>query len=306
MHSGRRGRRLLGARRAPAAIERAEPAGLAELGRRWLVTYVATARNRKGQDLACARFVRYVLAWFGGGPIERIDGDGVREFRLWLERERGLSPGTVIHVLSDLRCLLRWAECSRYLERSPFPDRVMPRIVEVPPRGFNNAEVDRLQRVPDVHGFVLRFLLGTGLRWAEACRARPEDIQLGDEMLVVATTKSGRVRRVPLAPEMLADIAYWTTRFGPGTAIVPYAAGSPGSFARAVRHLSGIADFHVHRCRHTFAMRWLAAGGNLAVLQRILGHRDLATTMRYAQVTDALVHAEAARVAARQAPPPPE
>ena len=55
--------------------------------------------------------------------------------------------------------------------------------------------------------------------------------------------------------------------------------------------------FHVHRCRHTFAMRWLEAGGNLAVLQQILGHRDLSTTMRYARVTDDLIEREAARVA---------
>ena len=67
-----------------------------------------------------------------------------------------------------------------------------------------------------------------------------------------------------------------------------------------VREWTGIDDFHVHRCRHTFAMRWLEAGGNLAVLQQILGHRDLGTTMRYARVTDELVRREAERVARRR------
>ena len=38
------------------------------------------------------------------------------------------------------------------------------------------------------------------------------------------------------------------------------------------------------------------AGGNLAALQHILGHRDLTTTMRYARVTDAFVEQEAWRV----------
>ncbi len=77
---------------------------------------------------------------------------------------------------------------------------------------------------------------------------------------------------------------------------VPYAVNSPGSFSRMIRHHSGIADFHVHGCRHTFAMRWLEAGGNLAVLQQVLGHRDLTTTMRYARVTDELIEREAERV----------
>jgi site-specific recombinase XerD len=64
-----------------------------------------------------------------------------------------------------------------------------------------------------------------------------------------------------------------------------------------VRRWTGIAGFHVHRCRHTFACRWLEGGGNLAVLQQILGHRDLSTTMRYAKVTDELLEREAERVA---------
>ena len=81
--------------------------------------------------------------------------------------------------------------------------------------------------------------------------------------------------------------------------VVSYAAGSPGSCSRMIRAYTGIADCHVHRCRHTFAMRWLEAGGNLALLQQILGHRDLSTTMRCARVTDELIEREAARVQRR-------
>src|SRR5262249_18746965 len=79
-----------------------------------------------------------------------------------------------------------------------------------------------------------------------------------------------------------------------GERIVPFAPNSPGSFSRRIRHYTGIPDFHVHRCRHTFAMCWLANGGNLPVLQHILGHRDLTTTMRSGRVPDALVTQEAA------------
>ncbi len=84
-------------------------------------------------------------------------------------------------------------------------------------------------------------------------------------------------------------------------ALVPFAAASPGSFTRTVRRKSGVAAFHPHRCRHTFAMRWLAAGGSLAVLQELLGHRELATTMRYARVSADLVRREAERVERRLA-----
>ena len=262
---------------------------LYDAGVRWITTYVATTRNPKGQRLAWTRFRRYVLlSNLCHLKLAKIGEDDIRTFRIELEQMWELSPYTVTHVLSDLRCFLRWAVQVGLLVRSPFPARVMPRIPEVAPRGFEDDEVAALVAIPGIGGAVLRFLLGTGLRWAEACRATKDDVR--GALLEVAQTKSGRLRRVPLSPALREEIARG------GVRIVPFAPNSPGSFSRRIRRYTGIADFHVHRCRHTFAMRWLAHGGNLAVLQHILGHRDLTTTMRYARVTDALVEQEAARV----------
>jgi integrase len=43
-----------------------------------------------------------------------------------------------------------------------------------------------------------------------------------------------------------------------------------------------IEDFHFHDLRHTAATRTLRAGGNLKVVQKMLGHTDITTTARYA------------------------
>ncbi|EIC85428.1 integrase [Serratia sp. M24T3] len=37
-----------------------------------------------------------------------------------------------------------------------------------------------------------------------------------------------------------------------------------------------------HALRHTFASHFMMAGGNIIVLQRIVGHSDIRVTMRYA------------------------
>src|SRR6059036_3129537 len=134
-------------------------------------------RNAKGQRLPATRFARYASVLLGDYPLPELGGDDIREYRLWLEQDIRLSPHTVTHMLSDLRCLLRWAVSVGFLERSPFPVRVMPRIVEDPPRGFTAQEVSILTSFGGHGGFALRFLLGTGLRWGEACRATRDHVR---------------------------------------------------------------------------------------------------------------------------------
>ena len=131
--------------------------------------------------------------------------------------------------------------------------------------------------------------MGTGLRWGELCRAQASDVERGS--LLVYRTKSGKVRRVPLAEGLLAEVRGHVGR------LVPYAAGSPGSFAKTVRRMAGMARFHVHQMRHTFGCQWMDRGGNLGALQQILGHASIVTTQRYARMSDEVVMREAERIA---------
>jgi site-specific recombinase XerD len=48
--------------------------------------------------------------------------------------------------------------------------------------------------------------------------------------------------------------------------------------------LADIKDFHFHDLRHTFASWYMMMGGDLYVLSKILGHRNVRTTERYAKL----------------------
>ena len=202
-----------------------------------------------------------------------------------------MSPQTVSHLLADARCMFRWCEDAGLVNRSPFPRRLMPRIQERPPDRLSESQIEVLRGLPEPYGFVCRLGLGTGLRWAELTRAQASDLERG--FLVVHQTKSGRVRRVPLEPELLAEIR---THVGK---LVPFAESSTGVFGRVVRKLSKIAGFHPHQMRHTFACCWLEQGGSLAALQQVLGHASIVTTQRYARLTDEIVMAERVRMSER-------
>ncbi|WP_283177864.1 site-specific integrase [Gemmobacter sp. 24YEA27] len=49
---------------------------------------------------------------------------------------------------------------------------------------------------------------------------------------------------------------------------------------------AGIENFRFHDLRHTFATRMLRQTGNLKLVSRLLGHKQIDTTMRYAHVLD--------------------
>ncbi len=271
---------------------------VAEVAEQWLSSYVQTQRNVKGQTLAAQRVRAYVEPFFGHMIVERVTREDVRSFRLWLQSRTSLSLTSVAHVLSDVRCLFNWCEEAGLVERSPFPRRVMPRLQEQLPDRLTDEEAARIAAVQEPYGFVCRLALGTGLRWGELTRAQASDVKRirvpgsseDQWCLEVSQTKSKRVRRVPLAPELAAEVRQRVGR------LVAFATGSPGSFALRVARLAGVEGFHVHQTRHTFACQWLERGGSLAALQQVLGHADISTTQRYAKLGDEALMREAARL----------
>lgn len=264
-------------------------ATVAQVADRWLANRISTGRNERGQRLARVRVEKYLTPFMGHLLVSKVTAIDLREYRLWLEG-RCRTPATVAHILGDVRSLFLWCDDSGLIEKSPVPRRLLPRLQERPPDRLTDSEVEQLLAIPEPWAFVIRFGLGTGLRWGEMTRMQATDLQNG--MLVVHQTKSRKVRRVPLPPDLHRELRQRIGR------LVAFAEGSPGSFANAVRRHSGVQRFHVHQLRHTFACQWLERGGNLAALQQILGHASVLTTQRYARLSDDMVKREAQRVAA--------
>jgi integrase/recombinase XerC len=58
------------------------------------------------------------------------------------------------------------------------------------------------------------------------------------------------------------------------------------NFARWLRQVGISRPFSVHSLRHTFATRLYQRTGDLYLVQRALGHRQITTTEIYARVSD--------------------
>jgi integrase len=278
----------------------------------WLADYVRSMRTGKGPALAAQRLNDYVLPVLGDMAVPEVTEAHGMKLRAMLERphKRALPNGKVIetelsslsvrHVLSDARCLFGFAIAARLIDRNPIVGRVFPRIQEEIPDPLSDIELGRvLQVVPEQYELLVGLALWTGLRYSELRGLAWERIELaGDPHLLVVRsghaewTKSRRARRVPALPEAVRILEHaprtspwvFTGRFG------EMISEKPGPFNRVIAE--DVPGYHFHRLRHTFASRFIRAGGQLPILQRILGHSSIRTTERYVRLFDSEVSAQ--------------
>lgn len=263
----------------------------------WVSECVTQRRKPGGVKLAQQRLRDFILPSLGRLYLEEVNIPALRRLRSTLDGR--VSPQSVRHILSDLRALLTYAKECGALERVPRVASVMPRPPEIVPRRLSDDQVHAvLAAIPETHRLIVRFLLLTGLRWSEFTRLPWGAVRdLPAPHIELDRTKSGRVRRVPLAPEAV------TVLDGLKRARVGNRAGTRSLMVSPIRsknaaHLAQRSEaavgfkWSVHQLRHTFAARYLESGGSLAALQEILGHRSPMTTQRYSGGRDALIFRE--------------
>jgi integrase len=157
--------------------------------------------------------------------------------------------------------------------------------------------------------------LNTGMRRGEQFRLAWENVNLKRKVITVHG-KTGR-RHIPLNSAALAALAHLRKRNDGGAASVTAAHGPrPATDANHVnpeyRYGDGqkdwrrwfedciddacIENFRWHDLRHTFASRLVMAGVDLPTVQRLMGHKTIAMTMRYAHLAEGHVTAAVERL----------
>ena len=177
-------------------------------------------------------------------------------------------------------------------------------------RFLTDTEFERLGRVLDeaeVRGgaspaaiAAIRLLMLTGCRKNEILALRWDDVDFREATLRLTDTKTGP-RAVSLSPSAASLLAG-----------LPRGAGSPWVFPgrkrgrpmrsvddawKILRARAGLDDVRLHDLRHSYASRALALGETLPMIGKLLGHRRMETTARYAHLARDTVRQSAERIA---------
>lgn len=171
-----------------------------------------------------------------------------------------------------------------------------PKVKSTLPDILSGTEVSQLLAAmegPKYRAIVMT-TYGAGLRISEVCALRPEDIDSQRMVLHIRGAKGGRDRVVPLPERVLFALRhYWRTVRPTGPFLFPGKEAGRYVSVDAVRHHLHEAALKVglhktttpHVLRHSFATHLLELGTDIRVIQMLLGHTSIQTTLRYARVT---------------------
>ena len=135
----------------------------------------------------------------------------------------------------------------------------------------------------------LRLLLFTGARMSEILTLRWEHVDFERACLRLPDSKTG-AKTVHLNAPALAVLAATMRHEGnPHVIVGAKRAAHLVTLAkpwRAIRERAGLPDLRIHDLRHSYASVGAGAGLGLPMIGALLGHRDAATTARYAHLAD--------------------
>lgn len=268
--------------------------------------YLPHIRLRKRSWSVDERIARQHLSpTFGARELADIQRHEVED---WLHglSSGGLAPATCNRILAVLKTICSLAEMRGLLPagQSPCAGVSSFKIHTQRERYLTRDEAQRLMRTLEKNdrpeAFAIRLLLLTGARKSEVLKARWENVRLDLRLLIVPLSKSGKPRHILLSDEAIAVIRSIQRQPGNPWLFHGHAPGKPLSdlylFWNKLRRKLGLSDVRIHDLRHTFASFLVNAGHSLYEVQKLLGHSDPRTTMRYAHLEQASLLAAAETV----------
>lgn len=221
---------------------------------------------------------------------EKADLNSARAFVR--SRAPKIKASTQALLVSVLRQYSRWLQKNHEEESENLWQLKAPKLTQKIIRVFSEEDVDLLIRVLSERGLqqkiLFHLLYGSALRISEALELRWKHIDLKAKRISVLG-KGSKWRWVPLTEEASELLEEQKKRMASesGEAFwheaVDYACAR--KWVDSWGHESGLSkelgSLNPHRLRHALASHLLRRGARLPHVQKLLGHKKLATTERY-------------------------
>ncbi len=215
-------------------------------------------------------------------------------------------PSTIRTFYAHLRTFFRWAVEEGMLSDSPMESITSPIVRSDQIQPFSEAQIESLIKAskltlhPKRDEVIVRLLYDTGMRASELCSLKTKNLDVPGRRCVVQG-KGNKYRTVYFGKQTAKALMHYLRESPrePGQTVFYSDRGTqtgealrPNGLLQLIGRIGTAAKIEATRCsphtfRHSFAVQFLRAGGNVFSLKEILGHTTLTMVNRYVALAQA-------------------
>lgn len=236
------------------------------------------------------RYFKHFLQHIGSDRVLTVEkGTLINYFDIWVQK--GVADSSINQVINAIKYYYEKVLGRPKMKFDWARPRKRTRLPEVMSRGEVRQLLSQVKNPK--HLALLMTTYATGLRASEVTRLRLSDLSPERGTLRVIRGKGNRDRTVMLSPELWQILAAYIESHKPKEWLFegrnptePYAVRSLQSIVQKARKSAGLRKtISTHTLRHSFATHLLESGTDVRLIQELLGHANIETTLRYTHVS---------------------
>lgn len=238
----------------------------------------------------CTEFA-HLLCVLKEFPVQNLSAEKLKAYILYCINELQVSEN---HLHSRINAIKFYFE--KVLKREKmFFDIPRPKKPLLLPKALNSKEIAKIIKVTEnpKHKLIIQLCYGMGLRVSEIAKLKVENIDSAGMRVLIAQSKGKKDRYVNLPESILSDLRKYYKNFRPKVYLFEGQFGGQYStrsvqsvFKTAMKKAKIYKNVGVHALRYSYATHLLESGTDISLIQKLLGHNDIKTTLVYTQVVD--------------------
>ena len=232
-----------------------------------------------------------LLQTLGKVPASSLSRERLRDYFVWCHTVQKLTENTIHSRVNAVKFYFE-----QVLKGEKFYwDIPRPKKRLLLPKVLNKEQVAALINAIEnkKHKAIVMLAYACGLRVSEAVSVRLRHVDGKRRLLLIENGKGKKDRVVSLSPAVLIVLREYYKQYKPKDYLFE-GEGIKGHLSeRSIQHVLQLAKErtgiqqagNMHLLRHSFATHLLDKGIDVVFIQKLLGHNDIKTTLRYLHVT---------------------
>lgn len=264
---------------------------------KWIERYSADCRLKYPSEATRKNYISQIISFCNRFKnYEQPKSIPTEDIKNWLLESK--TPNTRNHKLCAIKSFYELTVgMPLKLDRIPFSKKEQKL-----PMPLSKEEVELLFKNCDnlKHKAIMSLLFGCGMRVGEVLNLKPGNIDRSNGVIHIVNGKGNKDRMVPLHASVLSILENYYRAYKPKIYMfngqfpekdLKYSERSINAFFKQIAVKAKIKkNVHSHLGRHSYASNLLIKGTDLGLIQKILGHKKLETTMIYTKVTSQVIN----------------